>query len=123
MNALDSLLSQEVISGIIIIFSFAMCIRTILSYTNQVSELRPKISEIDRKINSHRNGMKSYQSKVEKLSEVVRPLKEREALMRGYYDQMKNTELEQERKQMADQAQEEDKRDRSIQRKTLGDDI
>lgn len=100
-----------------------MCIRTILSYTNQVSELRPKISEIDRKINSHRNGMKSYQSKVEKLSEVVRPLKEREALMRGYYDQMKNTELEQERKQMADQAQEEDKRDRSIQRKTLGDDI
>ena len=123
MNALDSLLSQEVIAGIIIIFAFAMCVRTILSYTNQVSELRPKISEIDRKLNSQRNGMKKYQSKVEQLSETVRPLKEREALMRSYYDQMRNTELEQERKQMAEQAEEEDKRDRSIQRKNLGDNI
>ena len=100
-----------------------MCIRTILSYTNQVSELRPKISEIDRKLNSQRNGMKKYQSKVEKLGETVRPLKEREALMRSYYDQMRNTELEQERKQMAEQAEEEDKRDRSIQRKSLGDNL
>ena len=123
MNALDNMLSQEVISGIIIIFAFAMCIRTILSYTNEASELRPKISEIDRKLNSQRNGMKNHQSKVEKLSETVRPLKEREALMRAYYDQMKDTELEQERKQMADQADEEDKRDRPIQRKSLGDDI
>ncbi len=123
MNALDSLLSQEVIAGIIIIFAFIMCIRTILSYTNQVSELRPKISEIDRKLNSQRNGMKKYQSKVEKLGETVRPLKEREALMRSYYDQMRNTELEQERKQMAEQAEEEDKRDRSIQRKSLGDNL
>ncbi len=117
------MLSQEVISGIVIVFAFAMCIRTILSYTNQVSELRPKISEIDRKLNSQRNGMKNYQSRVEKLSETVRPLKEREALMRAYYDQMKNTELEGERKEMADQAMEEDKRDRPIQRKNLGEEI
>lgn len=120
MMVLDSILSTEVIAGIIIIGAFAMCIRSILAFTNQATELRPKLTEIERHLNNLREGMQGRKDKVGKLTVVVAPLKDREGRMRSYYDQMKKLELDEEEQQMAAQAEEESKRQRRIQRKKMG---
>lgn len=120
MTVLDSLLSTEVITGIIIIGAFAMCIRSILAFTNKATELRPKLTEIERHLTNLREGMQGRKDKVAKLNEVVIPLKDLEGRMRSYFDQMKKQELDNEKQQMAAQAQEESKRQRRIQRKKMG---
>jgi len=120
MTILDSILSTEVIAGIIIIGGFAMCIRSILAFTNSATELRPKLTEIERQLGNLRDGMKERKDKVADLNEVVSPLKDREGRMRSYFDQMKKLELDDQKEQMAAQAEEESKRTRRIQRKKMG---
>ncbi len=120
MIVLDTILSTEVIAGIIIIAAFALCIRSILTFTNQATELRPKLTTIEGSLTKLREGMQGRKDKVEKLNTVVSPLKDREGRMRSYFDLMKKLELDNEKELMAAQATEESKRTRRIQRKKMG---
>jgi hypothetical protein len=120
MTILDSILRTEVIAGIIIISGFAMCIRSILAFTNQATELRPKLTKIESQLGNLCDSIEGRKVRVADLSEVVFPLKDREARMRSYYDQMIKQELDKEKEQMAAQADKESKRTRRIQRKKMG---
>ncbi len=113
-------ISTEIIAGILIAGAFAMCIRSILSFTNEATDLRPKLSKIEHGLSSLKDGMKGRKAKVAKLNEVVSPLKNHEAEMRAYYEQMKKIDLDDEKKQLAEQAEADNKRQRRIQRKKMG---
>ena len=114
------ILSTEVVTAVITIGAFAMSVRSIITFSNEVTELRPKLTEIERRLNRVRDGMQSHQAKVDKLSEAVRPLKQQEHSLRSYYDEIKRLELEMERKKLvSEQEGEEGKRELNIQRKKL----
>lgn len=121
MDSVNGLLSTEIITGVIIIGCFAMGVRSILAFTNEVAELRPKLNELERRLGNLRDSMQSYQDKVDKLSDDVRPLKQQEAHMRSYYDEMKRIELDSEREKLVTEEKEENKRELNIQRKKMGD--
>ncbi len=121
MDSVNGLLSTEIITGVIIIGCFAMGVRSILAFTNEVTELRPKLNELERRLVNLRDSLQSYQDKVDKLSDDVRPLKQQEAHMRSYYDEMKRIELDSEREKLVTEEKEENKRELNIQRKKMGD--
>lgn len=113
------ILSTEVVTGLIILGAFALSVRSIMSFSNQVTELRPKLSEIDRRLIRIRDGMDARQLRVEKLNDLIRPLKEKELHFRSYYEEIKRLELEIEREKLVAQQDEEDKKELNIQRKKM----
>ena len=113
------LLSTEVVTAVITIGAFAMSVRSIIAFSNEVTELRPKLTEIERRLNRVRDGMQSHQAKVDKLSESVRPLKQQEHSLRSYYDEIKRLELDMEREKLVSEQDKEGKKELNIQRKKL----
>ena len=67
MEIFDAILSTEVIAGIIIISAFAMAIRSVLHFTQEAADLRPKLAEVERELNKLRNGMGDRKKAVEEL--------------------------------------------------------
>ena len=106
-------------TGVITIGAFAMSVRSIITFSNEVTELRPKLTEIERRLNRVRDGMQSHQAKVDKLSESVRPLKQQEHSLRSYYDEIKRLELDMEREKLVSEQDKEGKKELNIQRKKL----
>ena len=113
------ILSTEVVTAVITIGAFAMSVHSIVTFSNEVTELRPKLTEIERRLNRVRDGMQSHQAKVDKLSESVRPLKQQEHSLRSYYDEIKRLELDTEREKLVSEQDKEGKKELNIQRKKL----
>ena len=113
------ILSTEVVTAVITIGAFAMSVRSIIAFSNEVTDLRPKLTEIERRLNRVRDGMQSHQAKVDKLSESVRPLKQQERNLRSYHDEIKRLELDMEREKLVSEQDKEGKKELNIQRKKL----
>ena len=113
------ILSTEVVTALITIGAFAMSVRSIITFSNEVTELRLKLADKERRLSLVRDRMQSHQANVDKLSEAVRPLKQQEHNLRSYYDDIKRLELEMEREKLVSEQGEEGKRELNIQRKKL----
>lgn len=113
------ILGTEVVTSVITIGAFALSVRSIIAFSNKVTGLRPKLTEIERKLNRVRDGMQSHQAKVDKLSEAVLPLKQQEHSLRSYYDEIKRLELDMEREKLVSEQDKGEKKELSIQRKKL----
>jgi len=119
-NALDIILSPEVIAGIIISASLAMSVRTILLFAREASTMSPRLQKIEADLSRLRDGMAEKTKAVKDLTVVVDPLKVREARLRAYFNALRNIELELERLEAENSAREEEDRQKRIQRKKMG---
>ena len=107
------ILGTEVVTSVITIGAFALSVRSIIAFSNEVTGLRPKLTEIERKLNRVRDGMQSHQAKVDL------PLKQQEHSLRSYYDEIKRLELDMEREKLVSEQDKGEKKELSIQRKKL----
>lgn len=119
-NLLDIILSTEVIAGIIITASLAMSVRSILFFTREASTMSPKLQKIDADLSRLREGMSEKKKTVKDLNVIVDPLKLTEARLRGYFDTIKNIEIEHDRVEAESSARAEEERAKRIQRKKMG---
>ena len=119
-NALDIILSTEVIAGIIIAASLAMSVRSILYFTREASTMSPRLMKIDADLSRLRDGMFDKKKVVKDLTVIVDPLKVTEARLRAHFDSLRNLELERDRLEAESSVREEEERTKRIQRKKMG---
>ena len=118
MDAMD-ILSTEVVTGLIIFSAISMSVRSITTFSKTLSEMRPKLTEIERRLDHVRDGMECHQSKLSGLSESVRPLEQQESNLKSYYNEIKRLELELEREKLVSEQSKEGKKELDIRRKNL----
>lgn len=115
------LLTPQVISCIIILGMLILTIRSILLYTRHVSELQPRLMHLDREINKRQEGMADRKKAVAELAVLVTPLQERETALRSYYEELRNIEVEEEKRALAQQqAYEAEKKVRVSRKRIMG---
>jgi len=118
MDTMD-ILSTEVIAGLIIFSAICMSVRSITAFSKTLSELRPKLTEVERRLDRVRDGMENHQSKLAGLSESVSPLQQQESDLQSYYNEIRNLELKLERENIVSKKSKEGKKELDIRRKNL----
>ena len=113
------ILSTEVIAGLIILSAISMSVRSLTAFSNTLSELRPKLAEVDRRIDHVSDGMEGNQSKLAHLSELVSPLKKQETNLKSYYSQIRKLEFQLEREKLVSEQSKEERKDLNIRRRNL----
>lgn len=114
------LLTPQVISCIIILGMLVLTIRSILLYARHLSELQPRLMHLDREVNRRLEGMADRRKAVAELTLAVTPLQEREAALRSYYEELRNIEVEEEKRALAQQQAHEAEKKVRISRKKMG---
>ena len=120
MNFLDAVLTTEVIAGVLIISGFAMAIRSVLHFTKEASDLHLKLGEIERELSKLRDGMGEKKKAVDSLSQAVAPIRERESKIRLYYEELREADIAEEKKEQAQEEEKEAQRQKRVQRKKMG---
>ena len=113
MNVLDIILSTEVITGVLIVGSLVMTVRTILLFTREAPGISTRLLKVETDLATLSDRMGEKKRVVRALNTVVTPLREREEQLRSYFDRLRNMELEHDR--AAQKAEEEEE----LARKTL----
>lgn len=97
-----------------------MAIRTILGFTRDAGELRPKLSAIENTLDRIRSMMKDNKELVGSLSKEVAPIRDLEGKMRAHFEAMQEMVMIAEKKKIAEEEEAESGRARRIQRKKMG---
>jgi hypothetical protein len=96
-----------------------MAIRTILGFTRDLGDLRPKLSKIESILGRVRDGTKDNTERVSTLSEEIAPIEDIEGKMRAHYEGIQEQERNAEKKKIEEE-EEQSGRKRRIQRKKMG---
>ena len=113
------ILSTEVVTGLIIFSAISMSVRSITAFSKTLSQLRPKLTEINRRLDRIHDGMESHQSNLSGLSESVSPLQQQESRLQSYYDEIKILALKLEREKIVSEQNKKGKKELDIRRKNL----
>jgi predicted nucleic acid-binding Zn-ribbon protein len=97
-----------------------MAIRTILGFTRDLADLRPKLSKIESTLDRIRDRMKDNKELVGTLSKEVAQIEDLEGKMRAHYEAIQEQEREAEKKNIEAEEDEQSGRKRRIQRKKMG---
>ena len=106
-----SIISREVVTGIISLGAISMSVSCIIEFSKEVRELLPKLTRVERRLNRLHDSMESRQSTVPELHELIGPLMQRESNLQSYYDEMKELTLQLEREQIISEQSEEGEKD------------
>ena len=94
-----------------------MSIRTILGFTRDIEDLRPKLFKIENTLERIRTVMKDNKERVGILSVEVAPIEDLEGRMRSHYEAMQELELAAEKRKIAEEENEQSSRSHRITRK------
>ena len=119
-HRIGSLLSTELIASVVICGTLFMAIRTILGFTRDLGDLRPKLSKIESILDRIRDGMKDNKERVGTLSEQIAPIEDLEGKMRAHYEGIQEQDRNEEKRKIAEEEEEQSGRKRRIQRKKMG---
>ena len=109
------IISTEVVTGLISLGAISMSVSCIIVFSKEVRELLPKLTVVESKLNRLRDGKESSQSTVAELSELISPLKQKEANLQSYFDEIKELTLLLEREQFISEQSEEGEKNLTIQ--------
>ena len=117
---IGSLLSTELIASVNICGAFFVAIRTIMGFTRDVSELRPKLVQLENTHARLRETLTTNKELVGNLSQEVEPIHDLETKMRAHYEVMQDLQLEDEKQRLAAEEEADTGRKRRVQRKKMG---
>ena len=117
---IGSLLSTEFIASVIICGVLFMAIRAIMGFTRDVSELRPKLVQLENTQARLRETLTTNKELVGNLSQEVEPIQDLETKMRAHYKVMQDLQLEDEKQGLAAEEEADAGRKRRVQRKKMG---
>ena len=120
MDTLEVLLAPEILSGILIVGSLAIAVRSLLHFSKEASALRPKLESVDKELNKLRDGIVPKRKVVSELGKEVSPIREKEQRLAGYGQQLRELEIEAEKKELETQEEAESEKRRRVQRKRMG---
>ena len=120
MDTLEVLLAPEVLAGVLIVGALAIAVRSLLHFSKEASQLRPKLDNVDRQLKQLRETIAPKKQQIGELSTVVAPIKLEEQKFSTYYNQLKDIEINAEKEALKKQDEEEAAQRRRVQRKKMG---
>lgn len=99
MKALDSILDTQLLAIFICLAAIGMSVRIIASFSNEAANLRPKLTKIDDALTRMRERASSRKPAIEALEKIIDPLANREQLLREYFEQLTQIDIEEMRKE------------------------
>lgn len=120
MEFFNAFLSTEVLAGVLIVGAFSMGIRSILHFSREATDLRPRLSEVDRELNKRRDGTDELRKQVGVLNAEVAPIRSRESSLRAYYEELQALLIDHERREHQKSTEAETDRRKRVQRRKMG---
>ena len=97
-----------------------MAIGSIVGFTRDESELRPKLVHLEITLTRLREALANNKELVGNLSQEVEPIQDLEAKMRAHFEVMQDLQLEDEKQRLAAEEEADTGRKRRVQRKKMG---
>jgi hypothetical protein len=116
----DAILSSETISGILIIGTLMMAVRSILVFSREAATIAPRLQKVDLELNKRRDSMAEKKAVVKELTEIVDPLTYQEGKLRAYHEVLRDIELSHDRSETEKGEMDEEAKRKRIQRKKMG---
>ncbi len=91
-----------------------------MGFTRDVSELRPKLVQLENTHARLREALTNNKELVGNLSQEVEPIQDLEAKMRAHYEVMQDLQLEDEKQRLAAEEEADTGRKKRVQRKKMG---
>ena len=120
MDVINSLLTVEAGAGILMLGALAIIIRSFLFYSNQASELQPKLDKVNKELARLRESIAPKKKLVGELTTEVAPFRDKEQKFSDYCEQLREVELDEEKRQVANSEEEEAEQRRKVQRRRMG---
>jgi hypothetical protein len=120
MDLLEALLGPETMAGILIIGAFAMAIRSVLHFTREAADMRPRLAELDRELKRRREGSEEARRQLAEVLAELAPVRAREAAMRAYQEQLLAARVDHERLELERSEDDQASKRKRIQRKKIG---
>ena len=91
-----------------------------MGFTRDVSELRPKLVQLENTLTRLREALANNEELVGNLSQEVEPRRDLETKMRAHFEVMQDLQLEDEKQRLAAEEEADTGRKRRVQRKKMG---
>ena len=109
MKALDSILDIQLLAIFICLAAIGMSVRIIATFSGEAARLRPKLTKINDVLTTIRERISARKPTIEKLQAVTEPLQKKEQMLREYFEQLTQIDLEEMRKEAEIQKEKEGK--------------
>jgi len=103
VKVLGSILNIQLLAIFICLGALGMAVRIIASFSGEAARLRPKLAKADHVLTTIRERVAMRKPAIEKLEIEVEPLRAKELILREYFEQLTQIELEEMRKEAAEQ--------------------
>lgn len=120
MEILNSLLTLEAGASILMLGALAIIVRSFLLYLKESSELQPKLAKVDKELTRLREKIGPKKKIINELNKAISPLREKEQEFDAFFQALRQTELDQEKEEVAEERETSAAKKRNLQRRSMG---
>ena len=120
MDVINSLLTLEAGASVIMVGALAIIVRSFLVYSKEATELQPKLTIVDKELTRLRENIEPKKKFISQLHKETIPLREKEQKFDTFFQVLKQAELDEEKKEVAEERENKADKKRSMQRRSMG---
>ena len=120
MEIIISLLTLEVGASILMLGALALILRSFRLYLKKSSELQPKLAKVDKELTRLRETIGPKKKTINELNKAISPLREKEQEFDAFFQALRQTELDQEKEEVAEERETSAAKKRNLQRRSMG---
>ena len=120
MEIIISLLTLEVGASILMLGALALIVRSFRLYLKKSSELQPKLAKVDKELTRLRETIGPKKKTINELNKAISPLREKEQEFDAFFQALRQTELDQEKEEVAEERETSAAINKNLQRRSMG---
>ena len=120
MDILNSLLTLEAGASVLMVGALAIVVRSFLLYSKEASELQPKLNRVNKELNRLREKIEPKKKLISQLNKEIVPLREKEKEFDDFFQTLRQVELDEEKKEVAEERESSADKKRKLQRRRMG---
>ena len=120
MDVINSLLTLEAGASVIMVGALAIIVRSFLVYSKEAAELQPKLTRVDKELTRLREKVEPKKKLISQLHKETVPLREKEQAFDAFFQALRQAELDEEKKEVAEERENKADKKRTMQRRSMG---
>ena len=120
MDVINSLLTLEAGASVIMVGALAIIVRSFLVYSKEAAELQPKLTRVDKELTRLREKVEPKKKLISQLHKETVLLREKEQEFDAFFQALRQAELDEEKKEVAEERENKADKKRTMQRRSMG---
>ena len=120
MDVINSLLTLEAGASVIMVGALAIIVRSFLVYSKEAAELQPKLTRVDKELTRLREKVEPKKKLISQLHKETVPLREKEQKFDAFFQALRQAELDEGKKEVAEERENKADKKRTMQRRSMG---